>query len=378
MKPTVDDVLIIGGGPVGLAGALAIRERGLGVRVVDARNPPIDKACGEGLMPDAVRWLESHGVGLSPEASRPFVGIRYLDGERDASARFSRGSGLGARRTELHRALVERAEFVGVHLEWGVRAHGLTSGGVETNQGVRRARWLVGADGLGSRVRRWAGLEAREVRRRRLRRTGIRRHYRIEPWTDHVEVHWADGSEAYVTPISPDQTGIAILQTGHSSGFDSAIESFPRLADRLRGAEAVSVDRGGGPLWRRARAVHKDRIALLGDAAGYLDAITGEGLALGFHEADALAQAIVADDLRLYGRAFRKLSAQPFALIRVLLFAERHAFVRRRLIGALAAEPEIFARLLAIHARDLPPSSLGLGGAARLLRGLCSAGSLGA
>lgn len=376
MIPAADDVLIIGGGPVGLAGALALCERGLRVRVVDARRPPIDKACGEGLMPDAVRWLESHGVSLPADACRPFVGIRYLDGEREASARFSEGTGLGVRRTELHRALVERAELAGARLEWNVRAQCLSADGVETSQGERRARWLIGADGLGSNMRRWAGLEARGVRPQRLRRTGIRRHYRIEPWTDHVEVYWADSSEAYVTPVSPRETGIAILQTGRAYGFDTAIESFPRITDRIRGAETTSIDRGGGPLWRRARAVHTDRVALLGDAAGYLDAVTGEGLALGFHEADAVAEAIVAGDLRLYGRSFRKLSVLPFALIRVLLFAERHAFVRRRLIGALAAEPEVFVRLLAIHARHLPPSGLGLGGAARLVRGLCTTGAL--
>jgi flavin-dependent dehydrogenase len=280
------------------------------------------------------------------------------------------------RRTELHRALVERAELAGAQLEWGVRVQRLSAAGVETSEGERRARWLIGADGLGSNVRRWAGLETREVRPRRHRRTGIRRHYRVEPWTDHVEVHWADRSEAYVTPVSSEETGIAILQTGRAFGFDGAIESFPRIADRIRGAEIVSIDRGGGPLWRRARAVHTDRVALLGDAAGYLDAITGEGLALGFHEADAVAEAIVAGDLRRYGRSFRKVSALPFALIRVLLFAERHASLRRRLIGALAAEPEVFGRLLAIHARDLPPSGLGLGGAARLVRGLCTTGAL--
>jgi flavin-dependent dehydrogenase len=119
--------------------------------------------------------------------------------------------------------------------------------------------------------------------------------------------------------------------------------------------------------------VHRGRLALVGDAAGYLDAITGEGLSLGFHEADALADALAAGDLALYERAVKKLVAMPFALIKLLLFAERHPAIRRRMVGTLAREPELFARVLAIHTRDRPPSSLGIGGALRFMRGLVRA-----
>lgn len=359
--------LVVGGGPVGLATAIALSERRFAVRVIDPRRPPIDKACGEGIMPDGVRWLRTHGVELGPAESRRFAGIRYLDGGATAEARFAEGYGLGVRRPALHRALVDRAEQAGVRLDWGVRALRLAGDAVETSAGVERPDWLIGADGLGSRMRRWAGLDGGSPPRQR--RTGVRRHYRLAPWTDLVEVHWSDGCEAYVTPVAPDETGVAILWSGEPRGFDAGLERFPELAERLSGAQAASTDRGAGPLWRRARAVHRGRLALVGDAAGYLDAITGEGLALGFHQAEALADAVRAGDLGLYARAFARLAALPFALIRLLLFAERHPAIRRRLVRTLAREPELFAQLLAIHARDRPPASLGLGGAFRFVRG---------
>ncbi len=362
-------VLIVGGGPVGLATAIALRLRGIPVRVIDPRTPPIDKACGEGLMPDGVAWLERAGVEIPSEGAR-FCGIRYLDGETVAEARFPAGAGLGVRRHRLHAALVERAEVLGTQLDWGVRALGLSDSGVETSHGVASAAYLVGADGLGSRMRRWAGLS--DGRSSAQRRTGIRRHFRVPPWSDLVEVYWADDCEAYVTPVSEGETGVAILASGRGVDFEAGLQRFPALARRLEGAEASSIDRGAGPLWRRARKVRAGTLALVGDAAGYLDAITGEGMALGFHEAEALADAIEAGDLRSYERDFRRLSRLPFGLIRLLLFAERHPSVRRRMVRTLAREPELFARLLAIHTRERAPTSLGVGGALRFVRGMVS------
>lgn len=391
---TPDEVVVVGGGPVGLATAIAARARGLAVRVIDFRRPPIDKACGEGLMPDGVAWLATHGVSVPPEDSFRFTGIRYVDGGEAAEARFAGAAGLGVRRPVLHAALVRRAEAAGVELEWGTRVLGLEVGAagragsrgstapdgaesaagrsvaairLETSAGVREARWVVGADGLRSRVRRWAGLEGAPTRS--LRRFGTRRHYGVPPWTDVVEVHWAESCEAYVTPVSPREVGVAMLWSGDRRGVRDCLPLFPALERRLAGAAVTTRDRGAGPLRQRPRAAAAGRVALVGDAAGYLDAITGEGMALGFHQAEALAEALAAGDLRLYRRAVRRLVALPFALIRALLFAERHPALRRRLVRTLRREPELFARLLAVHARQAPPRSVGLGGVWRLVRG---------
>ncbi len=368
------DVAIVGGGPVGLVTAILARRAGLEAVVLEKHRPPIDKACGEGLMPDGVRQLESLGWTPDPASSAPIAGIRYLDGTRVAEAGFRGGRGLGVRRTVLHRGLVALAEREGVELRFGIRVTALLERGVAMGRDRIDARWIVGADGLGSRVRRWAGLEGRESRNRRNRRVGLRRHFSLRPWTDNVEVYWADRCEAYVTPVSPDEVGVAMLWNGERdtgrSSFDELLDHVPLLRDRLAGAPVSTTHRGAGPLYRLARRAHRGRVALVGDAAGYLDAITGEGLSLGFHQARALVEAMVAERLDLYTREVRRLTAFPFLLMRALLFAERRSRLRRRLIETLHRDPELFSRLLAIHARQLPPTALGSVSAMRLLRGL--------
>jgi flavin-dependent dehydrogenase len=364
------DLLIVGGGPAGLATAIAARLVGLSATVLDRSRPPIDKPCGEGLMPAGAERLAALGARLPAASYRPFRGIRYLDGERVAEAEFPGEPGIGVRRTVLHEALAQRAEEVGAELRWGVVVRGLKKGGVVTDEGAFAGRWLVGADGLNSRLRRWAGLERKKQQPADLWRFGVRRHFRVEPWTDRVEVWWAEGAEAYVTPVSENEIGVAMLWSGEKADFERLLTRFPRLAEHLAGAEASSRDKGAGPLERRPRRIWRGRLLLVGDAAGYEDAITGEGLDLAFHQAFALAEAVRRDDPRGYARFCRRLTRLPFALIRLLLFAERRPALRRRLIRTLAEEPQLFARLVAIHTRDRPPRSLGLGGLWRLAHGL--------
>lgn len=348
------DLVVVGAGPAGLATAIRARQRGMQVRVVDCRKPPIDKACGEGVMPDGVELLGRLGVEIDPARRRPFVGIRYLDGDRIAESRFPGAAGWGIRRTVLHRALVRRAESAGVELVWGVSV------------GERpRSRWVVAADGLRSPLRRAAGLEGQPSRTRRF---GSRRHFATPPWTDHVEVYWADAGEAYVTPVDGDTVGVAYLWTDRKPTDAPLAGLFPALADRLAGAAAITNERGAGPLQQRVRGVVAGNLALVGDAAGYLDAITGEGISVALHEAFAVVDAVVRGDLRSYATAHRKIVALPNAMTRLLLAIERRPALRRRVIGALAAEPDTFRRLLAIHARAAAPRSLGIAPAMRLLR----------
>ncbi len=345
------DVVVIGGGPAGLAAALAARREGLDVMVVDRARPPIDKACGEGLMPDGLACLRELGVQLDSERLHPFHGIRYLDEDLVAEGRFPGVAGVGVRRLDLHRALIQRAESVGVRLRWGVRVEGLTQAGVETASGTLEARWIVGADGLRSRVRRWAGLAGRESSTRRF---GVRRHYAVAPWSDCVEVYWAQGCEAYVTPVRHDEVGVAMLWSGWKSDFDGLMARFPRLRERLQGIQSRSRDRGAGPLRQRVRKVVRGRVALLGDASGYVDAITGEGLSLAFHQALALGEALRREDLSFYARRHRQLRRLPDAITGLLLLVERRPRLRRRLVRAFAHEPRLFSRFLALHARELP------------------------
>ncbi len=402
------DIAVVGGGPAGLAVAIAARLAGLSVVVVDRARPPIDKPCGEGLMPNGVPVLSA--LGVAPESvGVPFLGIRYV-GEDDGAAGpgssgpvvadgvFLGGPGLGARRTALHAALVARAEALGADLRWGVGATALAEDGVETTAGRLRARVVAGADGLHSRVRRWAGLDAGPGPRRRF---GVRRHYAIAPWTDRVEVHWVEEAEAYVTPVAAGETGIALVTgAGQEPHFDRLLERFPALAERLRGAATTGTTRGAGPFHQKARGViaggralvgaalrgpgasavapavasaGAPAVALVGDAGGYLDPITGEGLSLGFRQARALADAVVAGDLARYARAHARIVAPYKRMTGLLLEVQRRPRLRRRVLRALAAQPDAFARLLAINDGVLPLHALagraGFAFVGRLLRG---------
>ena len=364
------DVVIAGGGPAGLATAIAARLRGFEVTVLDGARPPIDKACGEGLMPDGVTVLERLGVDLREVDSHPFRGIRYVDDQLAAEGVFPGASGRGIRRTELHRALRRRAEALGVDLRWGVRAHGVSTDGFETDHGTIRGRWLVGADGRASRVRRWSGLDGRPPRHRRF---GVRRHFELEPWSDLVEVHWADGREGYVTPVGNRLVGVALLWSGATATFDDLLASFPSLRQRLENAPVASKDRGAGPLEQRCRAVINRNLALVGDASGYLDAITGEGLALSFRQAVVLVEAIAAGELERYVAAHRRIVRYPNRITRLLLLVERYPWLRRRVMRSFATDPRLMSRFLALKMRVEGPRVFGSGGllplAAAALRG---------
>ena len=344
------DLLVVGGGPAGLSTAIAARRAGLAVQLIDSSRPPIDKACGEGIMPEGVALLEKLGVEIAAADRFAFKGIRWIDGEVTAEARLPGSAGWGVRRPVLHAAMVERAHACGVELCWGVTAKGLTGEGVVTGDGLLQARYIVAADGLRSRFRREAGLEGPPARRRRL---GLRRHYTVAPWTDHVEVHWSDGAEAYVTPLSESLVGVAMLFEDLPAEFDLLLSRFPALAARVSSASAGSTDRGAGPLEQHARAVVSGRLALVGDAAGDVDAITGEGLSLAMHDAFAVTEAILKDDLSSYAAAHRRAVRLPDLLTRMLLAVERRPRLRRGLIRALSGDVSLFPALLALHVRSL-------------------------
>lgn len=356
------DLAVVGGGPAGLAVALAARQRGLSVVVCEAGEPGRDKACGEGILPDGVAALAELGVSTSG-LGRPFRGIRFADERHAVEADFPGSRGLGVRRSRLHRALAEAAETADAELRWRCRVAGLAAEGLRVADETIAARYVVGADGLASKVRAWAGLEGGAASRKRF---GVRRHFAIAPWSERVEVDWREGCEAYVTPVSEDEVGVAMLWSGEGGRFESLLARFPALAQRLAEAPVASRDRGAGPFLRRARSAVSGRVALVGDAAGYVDAITGEGLALAFREAQALAHSIAEGGLERYAAEARRWRRLPETLTRLLLVAERRPRLRRRLFAALERDPRIFARLLAVHCRAVPARRLGVGTAVRL------------
>jgi flavin-dependent dehydrogenase len=352
IAPDKTDVVVVGGGPAGLAGAIAARLKGFDVTVVDGGYPPIDKACGEGLMPDSFGAVHRLGIRMDTEQSFAFRGIRFLGAGARVEANFPSGSGIAMRRPCLHQSLIERAEETGVTLGWGKRVVGLTAEGVALDSGSIRCRWVIGADGQNSRVRRWAGLHGA---RHESFRFGFRRHYRLSPWTDYMEIYWGSGLQMYVTPVNRSEVCVALITRDAHLRLEHALPQFPELRQRLDGALASSMERGAITASRSLRRVFRGRAILIGDASGSVDAITGEGLSLSFHQAVALADALAAGDIAAYQAEHRRLARRPNFMANLMLSLDRFPVLRRRVLRALASEPEIFANMLAMHVGSISP-----------------------
>jgi flavin-dependent dehydrogenase len=336
------DLLVVGGGPAGRATAVYGAQAGLEVVVVERRSGPIDKACGEGLMPHTLRHLER--LGVHPYG-RPFRGISYRDGNRHVDAPFKRGTGRGVRRTVLHGALLDAATSAGVRICHG-EAGEVSQDATSVRAGRLRARYLAAADGLHSPIRRSLGLEQPSPGPRRW---GIRRHVQIAPWSDYVEVHWAPGAEAYVTPIANDCVGVAVLKSSRG-GFDCHLKEFPALRDRIDG-RPHEPDRAAGPLRQRVSSRTAGRVLLVGDAAGYVDALTGEGLGLAFGASELLVNCVIADRPADYDRQWRQMTRRYRMLTAALLRASSYPLARARIVPAAAAMPSLFTGVVNLLAR---------------------------
>ena len=344
------DVFVAGGGPAGLAAAIAIRLAGFQVMLAERHRPPIDKACGEGLMPDGVALLDRLGVVFPFGTTLPFAGIRFIENGVVAIGRFRRGSGLGVRRTVLHQSMLRRAEELGVECLWGREVLDVRRDGVELDDRIVGSRWVVGADGKNSRIRRSMGLDVPPVHQR----IGIRRHYETRPWSDLVEVHWSTGCEAYVTPVGKAQVCLAMLVDDPSWKFDQALGRFPALSQRLGDAPQSSREQTDVTVVRRCPQVVSGRVALVGEASGSVDAITGDGITVALHQAMALALSLQRSDLQAYSRSHRRLMRLPDRMGSLLLAIDHRPRLRRWVLRCLAGAPPVFSHLLALHTRALP------------------------
>jgi flavin-dependent dehydrogenase len=357
MRHLQTDVLVVGGGPAGLSAAIAARQHGFEVMVADLARPPIDKACGEGLMPDSLAALARLGVTLDGLSTAVFRGIRFIGNGQTVSAEFPNGIGLGIRRTLLHSALIDRAEQAGVVMRWGTRVEIDADRHAVIDGSHVKSQWLIGADGNNSRVRKAAGLDYGIEFERRI---GIRRHFKLQPWTDLVEIYWGEHCQAYVTPIGCGEICVAVISRVPVHSFESAIAELPLLERQLRGSPAHTTVKGAVTVSRRLRSITSGRVSLIGEASGSVDAITGEGLAMCFRQAEALGRALAGENLQLYERAHRSIMSLPHFMSRSMLLMDKSTLLRRRVLRALASKPQIFDRLLSIHVGALPLIDFGI------------------
>ncbi len=330
------DLLVVGGGPAGLAVALGAARAGLDVGLCERRRAPIDKACGEGLMPSAVSALAALGVDPPGFEVR---GIRYLGPAHSVSAEFRAGPGRGVRRTTLYDSMHTAVVGSGATI-YSQSVHDVTQFDDHVEAAGLRARYLVAADGLHSPIRARLGLNATT---RAPHRWGQRRHYALAPGSRFVEVTWAARSEAYLTPVADDLIGVAVLSSTRAP-FAEQLAEFPVLAGLLRDAEPRSDVRGAGPLRQRTRGRVAGRVLLVGDAAGYVDALTGEGIALSLAAAAELVACLVAGHPERYERAWRRVSRRTRLLTSGLLWARQRPALALAIVPAAERFPRVFAQ----------------------------------
>jgi flavin-dependent dehydrogenase len=355
------EVFVIGGGPAGLAAAIAARRRGFQVVVADGNKPPIDKPCGEGLMPDSIGALQHLGVEVAPDEGYPLQGIKFLEKEESATACFPTVRGVGLRRPILHKKMLDRAVALGIPFLWETPVTGIRRDGVNLAGGnFARANWIIGADGGQSRVRRWAGLESSNKRDSRL---AWRAHFLVAPWSEYVEIHWAENAQAYVTPVSANEVCVVMVSRNENRDIRLALNEFPELASRLSCERLSRPVRGTITTTHRLKRVFRGNVALIGDASGSVDAITGEGLSLSFHQAVALAEAMEKNSLDLYQKAHRQFARRPTFMARLLLLLDGRTRLRRRTLTVFRNNPEVFARLISIHVGETSPAHFAATGA---------------
>ena len=179
-------------------------------------------------------------------------------------------------------------------------------------------------------------------------RYAFRRHYRVTPWTDFMEIHWGPGCQIYVTPVGLQEVCLALISRDPKLRLDEALSRFPYLSAHLINSKQSSIERGAVTVTRKLRRIYRGNVVLIGDASGGVDAITGEGMCLAFHQAALLAECLRSGDFARYAVGHRALARRPAFMASMMLTLE-HEVLRRRVMRAFQTRPQVFARMLAMH-----------------------------
>jgi flavin-dependent dehydrogenase len=395
---TTADVVVVGGGPAGSATALLLARRGLDVLIVERETHPRPKPCGECLSPRATELLARLGVLDAVEAAEPArlagwrivapAGAAFEAAFRDVTADPRFASALAIGRDRLDAILFEAAVRAGARTRTGVRVLDVTrsSPGVlgmgRAGRFEARGRLVVGADGLRSVVARRIGATARNGRLRKLSLTG---HMTGIPPDGAAfgEMHIADGMCAGIAPVDRLRTihNVTLVVDAARFGraaalepvafFRRSLDRFPRLRARVRDAGFAGDDARGrtgpllasGPFDRPTRHIVTPGYALVGDAAGYYDPFTGQGIGHALAAAALLAgePEVAGCDgasspwLRSYQKSQRRLVRGARLLQHIIEAVISRPGLADRAIARLAGRPEAGRALLAATGDMEPP-----------------------
>ena len=372
------DVVIVGGGPVGLVLGLLLARRGVSVLILEKGDYPRDKPCGEGLMPGGVQVLGELGIDLGREGFPRVAGVRYrLPGSAGVLGTFRAraglpGQGYGIRRTRFDVLLAERAGAQpNLVLKRRCRVTGLTPSAtgieIQSDAGSFATPLVVGADGLRSSVR---GLMGWSIPPRRPFRYGLVGHLEAQGHgITEVVVTVLGRSEVYLAPTGPDEVlaavlaGQGLLREDGLGVRESYLRSVTAAHPEFAGTECGEVS-GAGPFRVRSQSVADRGVFLLGDAAGFLDPITGDGMSAGFLAAAELARLLVDADPGSAAASYRAWYARQWRTRRVvtaiaLKLTSSQALAGRALRG-ISGHPEALASLLEVNSGARSLSSIRL------------------
>ncbi len=355
-------VVIIGGGPAGLFSALKLSQNGHQVTVIEKSIWPVEKLCGEGIMPRGREILEENGlVDVIDHGKRNFFrGIAYISKKHHIKVRFRDGrAGVAIERKVFANMLfqqVSRQENIRLlpnhHFKKYHKEKELFYIDVKddvTGEEIKLGPFdiLIGADGRLSKVRKQAELDADF--KLPYKRIGVRSYYKISPWTDLVEVWWGDGLEAYVTPIAKDKVSVIFGWDTNEKSYhrDSLLEHIPGLASKLKDVELDGKSMVLGNLAHRAQAAYKDNLFLVGDSFTFLDGITGEGITLALTASKLLVAAIESGEYQQYNKKMMALSANYIRFTSFLIRIMGNKISRYLVLATFNRFPFIFRLILA-------------------------------
>jgi geranylgeranyl reductase family protein len=369
------DVLVVGAGPAGSAAAAALARAGRDVLLVESHAHPRPKACAEYASPRIAEELAL--LGLPDDAWRsgalPLRGMRVIRGADAVEMRYADASGprpawgldrerfdatLAAHAVTSGARLLERTALDDVHWRGGVGGLGghVVGASLRTASGRQtvRCRWLIGADGARSRTSQHV---ARERGMGRLRRLGLVAHYEGVPeLVDHGEMHVAQDFYVGLAPLSGERlnVGMALPLDGArrpaEARFQAAIDGIPAVAERLRGRRRLTAIRGASPISHRVAGAAGRGWMLVGDAAGFIDPFTGEGIYRALRSARAAVEALIAGTDEGTAQRYRAARREAFAAKDALTWLVQ---------GMLAARPVMGYALRRLEARPLLAARLG-------------------